>query len=175
CSRDVRVSLNGEVVHKDLRTFVDLKSNFNIRIAMNNIGIDLHVRVSLIFIKTGNASHTLAQQLVAELSTRKEVPTRSDGDLLHALTVVVMPVPPKSDRLHSLALAPVDRVEQVQIRRLDLEIRGHLHVEVAFALEKIDQISTGLFDQVGIDRALGKDGNQLSDLPVTKKRQRGKF
>ena len=61
------------------------------------------------------------------------------------------------------------------MRGLVLEIRCHFHIEVAFALEKIDQVSPALFHQVRVDGSFGKYGNQFLHLPIAKERKRRKL
>jgi hypothetical protein len=62
----------------------------------------------------------------------------------HAVTEMLVTF--EIDGLHSVAGSPLDVVDQLDMRGLFLEIRSHFHIEVAFALKKIEQISPALFD-----------------------------
>jgi len=173
---NMRIPLDRQVIHQCLRAFGDLKSDVNLRLAIDNVGIDFHVLVSLILVERGNARHTLTDQLVAELPAREqERPVSPHRDLpgQHAFTEML--VTSEIDDLHTVAGSPLDVVDQLDMRGLVLEIRGHFHIEVALALKKIDQIPPAFFHQVRVDGSFGKYGNQFLHLPIAKERKRRKL
>ncbi len=172
---NMHIPLDRQVIHQCLRAFGDLKSDVNLRLAIDNVGIDFHVLVSLILVERGNARHTLTEQLVAELPSGEEESVILHRDLPAQHILVEVLVAPEIDGLHSVTGSTLDVVDQFDIRTFVLEIRVHFHIEVAPALKKIDQIPPSLFHQVSIDCALRKYGNQFLHLPIAKKRKRRKL
>src|SRR5216684_5850673 len=84
-------------------------------------------------------------------------------------------VAPEIYALYPVTRSALDVVDQLDIRTFVLEIRVHFHIEVALALEKIDQIPPSLFHQVRVHGSFGKYGNQFLHLPVAKERKRRKL
>ena len=158
-----------------MRTFCDLEGDVNPWLTINHVRLDFDFFVSAIFVKGGKALHALAQQFVAELSSREHKPVWLNRDLLHKLIPVDMLVAAKADGLNSVAPPPVYVVDQVDIGGLLLKISGYFHVKVAFALKEIDQVSPTLFHQIRINGALGKYRNQLFHLPSAQERKPRKF
>ena len=126
-------------------------------------------------VKSRDAPHALAQQFVAELSSREYKPVWLNRHLLHKLPPVDMLVAAKADGLNSVAPPPVYVVDQVDIGGLLLKISGYFHVKVAFALKEIDQVAATLFHKIRINGALGKYRNQLFHLPSAQERKPRKF
>ena len=100
---DVGIPFDREIVNYRLRALGDLKCDVNLGLTINHIGIDFDLFVSAILVKSRDAPHALAQQFVAELSSREQKPVWLNHDLLHKLTPVDMLVAAKAHRLHPVA------------------------------------------------------------------------
>src|SRR5216683_430419 len=154
------ISFNREVIHQSLGALGDLKSDVNFRLTIDNIGINLHVFVSLVFVERGNVGHALMEQLVAELASGEQNEAVSlHRDLPAQYILTEMLIAAEIDGLYPVTGSTFDFVDQLDIRSLVLKICGHFHIEVALALEKIDQIPPALFHQVRIDGSFGKYGD----------------
>jgi len=75
----------------------------------------------------------------------------SDQDILTEVLVT-----PEIDSFHFVTGSTFDVVNQLDIRALVLRICCYFRIEVALALEKIDEIPAALFHQVRIDGTFGK-------------------
>src|SRR5215470_17520667 len=95
-------------------------------------------------------------KLVAKLPSGEYKSVSLHRDLLKEFNFVDMLVAAECHRLHLMARTLADVVDQVNAGVVILEIRGYFGIEVALGLKKVDQISTALFHQVGVNGALGK-------------------
>ena len=92
---------------------------------------------------------------------------RLHRNLFNEVTRIDMLIAAKCDRFDLVARTSVHVVNEVNVG-IVMEVGRYFGTEVALALEKIDQISSALFDQIGINRALRENGDKLFHLPSTK-------
>src|SRR5215831_15452538 len=108
------------------------------------------------------------EKLVAELPSGTEKSVRFHRDLLKELTSIDMLVASKCHRVNLVAGTSAYVVDQVHVGVLILGIRSYFRIEVALALEEINQISPTLLHQIGINSALGEYRDEFFHLPFTK-------
>src|SRR6266568_5952649 len=85
----------------------DLKRDVDLRLTIDNVGIDFDILVTTVLIKCSNTVHALTEQLVAKLPSRDEQSMGLYGDLLKKVTVADMLIAPECDGFDFVARAPV--------------------------------------------------------------------
>src|SRR5438552_6394612 len=136
--RYLTVPLKCKILDHGLRTFRNLKGNIDLWFTINDVRFDFNVFVTPVFVKRGDALHALTQQLVAKLPAREHKPVWLNRDLLHKDITVDMLIATKTNSFHLVPRTFIYVVNQVDIRRLDWKIGGHLRVKIAFALKEVD-------------------------------------
>src|SRR5215831_6400052 len=152
----MRIPLDGEVVDQGLLTLGDLKCDVNVWLSINNVRIDFDILITAILVKRSYVAHALMQKFVAKLSSGEHRPATFHRNLFEQVARIDMLVATKRNLLDLVARTSVYVVDQVNVGVLILEIRGYFRIEVALALEKIDQISPPFFHQIGINGSFGE-------------------
>src|ERR1700751_5370984 len=101
------IPLNREIVDQRLWTLGDLKRDVDLRLTVDNVGIDFDILVTAVLIKCSNTVHALTEQLVAKLPSRDEQSMGFHRDLLNQFASVDMLIAAERDGFDSVARTSV--------------------------------------------------------------------
>src|SRR5581483_29383 len=168
------IALDVEGLDRGLLPLVNIEGHINFWFLVHDLGRDLDVEISVVLIQRVDVLHAGLDQLFTVVAMREKVGF-FNVDVIEYLAVGKMTIPGDRNLSDLVFMSFVDDINNVNPAGRALHVVVHFGVEVALALEKIDEVAFPFGDQVGIGGALLEYRDQLVQLAVFQERDPGQF